>query len=200
MRAPKTDTEHRQGQIAEAALDLIGTAGVHALSISGIAERVGIVPSGVYKHYRSKDDVLDAVLDLLRERMMNNVAAVREQETHPMARMRLLLKKHIRMLAENRAIPHVIFSDGIYTGHGERKERVRDIIAGYLNEIQTIIREGQREGSIGSDVIPLTASLMFLGMVLPAAVLWSVSDGDFDVAAHEQNAWPAFERALAADV
>jgi AcrR family transcriptional regulator len=197
MRAEKTDTEIRQEQIAGAALDLIGTEGIHALSIAGIAQRVGIVPSAVYKHYKGKDDVLEAVLNMLQGRLIANVEASRKETRDALGRLKAILMLHVRMLAENRAIPHMIFSDGMYTGHPERKARVHDIMTRYLGEIQKIVQEGQREGTIRSDAVPQTVSVMFLGMILPAAVLWSVSGGRFDVVMHAENAWPAFERGIA---
>ena len=43
MRAQKTQTEIRKEQILRAALEMIAEKGVYALSITGIAERVGIV-------------------------------------------------------------------------------------------------------------------------------------------------------------
>jgi hypothetical protein len=100
------------------------------------------------------------------------------------------------MLSENRAIPHVVFSDGVYTGHFERKAKVALIITSYLGKIQKIIEEGKKGGTIREDVVPETAAVMFLGMVLPAAVLWNVSGGKFDMLAHAENAWPAFARCI----
>lgn len=47
----------------QVALDLISVEGVPSLSIVGIAERVGIVPSALYRHFKSKDHVLDGVLE-----------------------------------------------------------------------------------------------------------------------------------------
>ena len=79
MRAPKINTEIRQEQIAEAAIELIAAEGVNSLSIAGIAERVGIVPSAFYRHYKSKDEVLDAILDQLRIKLLGNVTAVRKE-------------------------------------------------------------------------------------------------------------------------
>lgn len=196
MRAQKIETDIRQEQIVMAALDLIGTEGVSALSIAGIAARVGIVPSALYRHFKSKDDVLDAVLELLKSRLLTNVAQVRKEITGALQRLKALLMRHAQMLSENRAIPHVVFSDGIYTGHPERKARVAEIMMGYLGAIQAIIAEGKEEGTIHEGVIPTTASIMFLGMILPAAILWNVSEGDFDVIAHAQNAWPAFVRCV----
>lgn len=197
MRAPKTETDVRQEQIIEAALDLIGTQGVYALSIVKIAERVGIVPSALYRHFKSKDDVLDAVLELLRSRLLENVTQVRKETSGALERLKALLMRHATMLNENRAIPHVVFSDGIYTGHPERKARVAELMMAYLGEIKAIIQEGKTQGTIHEDVIPTTASVMFLGMILPAAILWNISEGGFDVIAHAKSAWPAFVRCIA---
>lgn len=197
MRAQKTETEMRQEQIVEAALELIGAEGVNALSIAGIAERVGIVPSALYRHFRSKDDVLDAVLELLKTRLLSNVTQVRKETPGALQRLKLLLMRHARMLSENRAIPLVVFSDGIYTGHPERKAKVAEIMTTYLGRIEKIIEEGRQDGTIREDVVPSTVSVMFLGIILPAAVLWNVSEGRFDVISHAQNAWPAFARCIA---
>lgn len=199
MRAQKTETKSRQEQIIEVALERIGAEGVCALNIAGIAERVGIVPSALYRHFKSKDDVLDAVLELIRTRLLANVTQVREETPEALPRLKSLLMRQVRMLSENRAIPHVVFSDGIYTGHPERKAEVASIITSYLGKIQKIVEEGIQDGSIRRDVVPTTASVMFLGMILPAAILSNVSEGDFDMTAHAENAWPAFVRCIAAN-
>jgi AcrR family transcriptional regulator len=197
MRAQKTETELRKEQIVEAALDLIGAEGAYALNIAGIAERVGIVPSALYRHFKSKDDVLDALLEFLRIRLLGNVAQVMEETPDALQRLKSLLMRHARMLSENRAIPHIVFSDGIYSGHLERKAKVAEIITTYLGMIQKIVEEGRLDGSIRKDVVPTTASVMFLGIILPAAVLWNLTEGRFDMIAHAENAWPAFVRFIA---
>ncbi len=120
----------------------------------------------------------------------------REETPEAMPRLKSLLMRQVRMLSENRAIPHVVFSDGIYSGHPERKAKVASIIITYLVNIQKIVKEGIQDGSIRQDVIPGTASVMFLGMILPAAILLNVSEGDFDMIAHAENAWPAFVRCI----
>ncbi len=192
MRAPKTHTGIRQEQIVEAALELIGQQGAYALSIAGIAERVGIVPSAIYRHFKSKDDLLDAILELLRKRLMTNVKRVRKETPEAIQRLKLLLTRHARMVNENQAIPYVVFSDAIYTGHPERKARVAQIITGYLREIQKIIENGRQEGTIRKDIDTHTTAVMFLGMIFPAAVLRNVTEGRFDMVNHVENAWPVF--------
>jgi AcrR family transcriptional regulator len=200
MAAPKTQTLERQEQITQAALDLINDQGVSGLSIAGIARRVGIVPSALYRHFASKDAVLDAVLDLIRQRLLDNVAHVRKKTPVPLNQLKLLFTRHIAMLSENQAIPHVVFSDSVYNGQPDRKAKVAQIITTYLKKVETIIESGRQDGTICKEVVPATASVMFLGMIMPAAVLWNVSEGNFDMAAHISTAWPAYERSIAVQI
>jgi len=200
MPAPKTQTLQRQEQIVQAALELINDSGVTGLSIAGIAQKVGIVPSALYRHFTSKDAVLDAVLDLIQQRLMANVAHVRKQTPAPLQQLKQLFTRHTALLNENQAIPHVVFSDAVYTGLPDRRARVAQIITTYLKEVETIIASGRQDGTIRKDVVPATAAIMFLGMIMPAAVLWNVSGGKFDMVTHARTAWPAYERSIAAQL
>jgi AcrR family transcriptional regulator len=197
MRAPRTATRTRREQIAAAAIALIAAEGVNALSIAGIAARVGIVPSAVYRHFKSKDDVLDAVLSQLRDTLLGNVAAVRAETRRAPERLKRLMVRHVRLLAENHVIPQIVFSDSIYAGHPERKRHVKGIVSAYLAEVRKIVAEGRADGTLARGCSPKTVSVMFLGIVLPTAVLRNVTGGRFDVNRYVESAWPIFERGIA---
>lgn len=196
MRARKVGTRIRQEQIVQAALDLMGSEGVQSLSIGNVARRVGIVPSGIYRHFRNKEDLLDATLDLMGKRLLGNIALVCRETSDPLERLRMLLMLEIRLLSENQAIPHVIFSESIFTGSSGRRARVRSIVTGYFREVQRIVLKGQKEGRLRQDVDPLTVVLMFKGMVLPAVVLWKVTGGGVDLVARARAQWELFRTAV----
>ena len=196
MRAQKVGTEIRKEQIVQAALDLIGTHGVEALSIGSVAERVGLVPSGIYRHFKSKDDLLYATLDLIGKKLLSNVTQVCGETSDSLERLRKLLTLEIRLLVENQAIPHVVFSESIFTGSLDRKARVRAIITAYFQEVEKIVLDGQRKGRVRKDVDPLTVVLMFKGMVLPAVVLWKVTGGSVDLIRHAEAVWELFRLAV----
>ena len=94
----------------------------------------------------------------------------------------------------------LVFSDAVYNGQPDRKAKVAQIITTYLKEVETIIESGRQDGTICKEVVPATASVMFLGMIMPTAVLWNVSEGNFDMAAHSNTAWPAYERSIAVQI
>lgn len=58
-RRPKDRKQH----ILRTASEMFRRHGYHDVGMSDIATRVGIVPSALYRHYRSKHDLLVAVLD-----------------------------------------------------------------------------------------------------------------------------------------
>ena len=199
MRAAKINTEVRQEQIAEAAMEMIAAGGLSGLSIAGIAARVGIVPSAVYRHYKGKEAVLDAVLDLLRSRMLANVEAVRAETPDALERLRSLLVRHMMMLAATPAFTHVVFAHFSQGDHVERWSGLHDMMCAYLQEIARIIEQGQQEGVIRNDIPSRTAAVLFIGLVLPAAMLHRLSGGEFDPSAHVNAAWPVFMRGLTAE-
>jgi len=95
LRAPKQDTAVRQEQIAQAALELVAEDGLKSLSVASLAERVGLVPSGLYRHFKDKEAIVDAVLDLIERRLLANVTAVCEEESEPLVCLRQLLERHV---------------------------------------------------------------------------------------------------------
>ncbi len=199
MRASKAETAVRQEQIAEAAMDLIGAGGLSGLSIVGIAERVGLVPSAVYRHYKGKEAVLDAVMALLRSRMLANVESVRAETPEALPRLRRLLERHMAMMVEKPAFIHVVLAHFSQADHAERWSSLNNTMCAYLQEVVRIVEQGQADGAIRPDIPPRTAAVMFIGLVLPAAMLYRLSGGKFDSAAHVESAWPVFERGLTAN-
>lgn len=68
MARPRTPLLNR-ALIRDAALAVIDEDGLAALSMRRLAERLGVQAASLYSHYATKDEVLDAVADLLTEQV-----------------------------------------------------------------------------------------------------------------------------------
>jgi AcrR family transcriptional regulator len=194
----KLHTEVRRDQLTDATLAVVADHGLRGLSLAAVARRVGLTPSAIYRHFASKDAMLDAVLERLRERLLGAVAAARAETDDPVEALRRLLRRHMQLIRLNRALPRIVLSDDYHLGHPERRERLLGVFSGYLDGVADIIRQGQRLGSIRSDVNARSLAILFLGLIQPAGVLWTLSDGHFDVTGQARAAWPVFEQAIRA--
>jgi AcrR family transcriptional regulator len=196
MSDQKLDTGIRREQIAEAALGLLASQGLGRLSVAAVARRVGLVPSGIYRHFKNKDEMLEAVLSLL-ERRIDQIVQTAEQTTpDPVQRLRNMLMGHVRFIREGRAIPRMVFADeGAKVSH-ELRSRILDIFHGYVGHVAQFVAQGQQQGCIRAELDPQTVALMFFGIVVPAGILWHLTDGGFDVTKHAERAWPVFSEAI----
>lgn len=192
MRAKKQRTAIRQKVIAEEALGMIATHGLPGVSIADLAQKVGLVPSGIYRHFKGKEEILESVFDLIGERFYAIVNEVSQATPDPLERLGRVLRLHLDLIQKSPAIPRIVFSEGIFSENDHRRTRVLQIVEGYLEKVAEIICLGQREGRIRSDVEPKTVAVMFLGLIQPLIILSHATDGKFDVSRHVQQAWPLF--------
>ncbi len=197
MGTAKVDTNTRRRQIAEVALALVADDGLGGLSVARIARHVGIVPSAIYRHFDGKEAVLDAVIELIGDKLAENVRAARAEDGGAVEQLLRLLMHHTKLVRENRGIPRIVFSEDVYSGNPARKRQIYAIIDGYLAGVTEIVAQGQVAGCIRQDVEPSAVAVMFLGLIQPAAVLWHLSEGEFDVTRQARQAWDIIKEALA---
>ncbi len=197
MGAVKLDTAIRREQIVQAALEIVAAQGLRGLSVGAVARRVGLVPSGIYRHFASKDAILEAVLDLLEERLLANVRDVCQETPDALERLRRLLVRHAHFVREGRTIPRLIFSDDVHSGRPQRRLRVQRILGKYLGQIRRLVRQGQRQGQIDAALDPQTVAMLLLGIMAPAAAYWHLTGGRFDMAQHAGRAWKIVRAAVA---
>lgn len=196
--AEKRDTVVRQEQIARAALDLMGRHGVDQVKMSAVARQIGLVPSAIYRHYPNKDAMVDAVLDLVRDQLLDNVRIATTETASAVERLERLLHLHLELLRQNQGMVRVIFSDAVAGGSPARRTRVFRTVQSYLEAIVHIVREGQRAGTIRADVEPRALASVFLGLVQPVAVLRVLSGGVLDGTATAEAGWRLVRRAIEA--
>lgn len=196
MSEEKLKTKVRKEQIAQAALSLIAAHGLKNLNIGSVARRVGIVPSAIYRHFNNKDDLVNSVFAHIQTQLLNNIKEVCQETPSPVNRLRLLLFRHIRLIRENLGIPRIVFSEDVYFGPSGRRRLVFEVVRNYLSGVEDIIRDGQKQGEISSDIDAETLSVMFLGLVQPAALLWQMSNASFDVTKFAEKAWNIFSQSI----
>lgn len=106
---PKTKEQYQeirtksQAAIMEAALELFATEGYHSTSISKIAKKAGISKGLMYNYFKSKDDLLRAIMmqayddgSEIVEKELKMPDTPKEQLEHILDNYHQMLKKDIR--------------------------------------------------------------------------------------------------------
>ena len=196
MRAARLDSATRREQIARAALEVIDEEGLRGLGVAKIARRVGVVPSDIYRHFRSKAEVIDLLLEFMRARVLGNVEAVKHETTDPVECLRRILLRHIELVREYRMMPRLLFSEEVYIEQPGRRESFRTLIEAFLAEVAKLFRRGQREGKVRGDIDARALARMFLGLFQPSAVVWHVTGRRFNMRRQAEKAWKVFSKGV----
>lgn len=198
MSLEKLDTETRKKQIASAAFEIIALKGTKGLSISEISKKIGVVPSAIYRHFKGKEEILDAVIDLIKEGLTGIAQIARTETSDPLDQLKKLVVLHAKFILSNKALPRIIFSEDVIAGKNHRRDKVFEAQSAYIAEIKKIVSEGQKLGEIKSDIDPGAAAVMFIGIVLPAGIIWHMSSEQFDVMKQVEAAWKMYLSAIKA--
>ncbi len=197
MALEKLNTEIRREQIIEAALALIAAQGVRRWSIAALARRVGLVPSALYRHFASKEEILKAAVGHIRGKLGKNLQEICAQTPHALERLETLLMRAVKMIRELQAMPRIVFADAL-TDQPEPKRYAYEMLKGLLGELESIMRQGQDRGEIRTDIEASALAVMFWSQVPALVILWRMSDGGFDVTRQAERSWKLFREAVAA--
>jgi TetR/AcrR family transcriptional repressor of nem operon len=89
--APATTRPGKRERLVESARDLMHEQGVHRTTLADVAERADVPLGNVYYYFKSKDELVRAVLEGYREQAGALIAAF-ERHRSPQARLKALVR------------------------------------------------------------------------------------------------------------
>ena len=88
--------EQRRELVLEAGNDLFGDRGFHAVGMADIGEAAGISGPGVYRHFPSKQALLETLLDRTMDRMLATASGIDDLAT--------LIDAHVDLVVRDQAL------------------------------------------------------------------------------------------------
>jgi AcrR family transcriptional regulator len=164
--APQTSPfTGRQREILERARELVEESGLANLTLKKVAERVGFSEPAIYRHFASKQELVLALVDLLRERLMGGMRAIAaETSLPPRARIERMVRHHVGVLRATRALPFLLLAEGLASGDSALLARMYTVLRAYQAMLVALLEEA---GLPPSPPLPQQA-LLFFG--LPAVL------------------------------
>jgi len=176
----KLDTKTRQKQIIEASLNLIKEGGIQNLTMKHIAGRVGISEQAIYRHFKSKQDILCAIINYFNdhfEAVFTSVSRISSVEK----RMQAFHEEHLKYFQANPAMAAVIFSEEIFQYDSKLAQKVNSLVVRRIEVFTSFIVQAQKEGGIRKDIVAEDLAFIFLGSLRFLVTNWRLSGFDYDL-------------------
>ena len=160
--------EETRRSILDKALRLASTEGLGQVSIGLLAGAAGLSKSGLFAHFRSKEQLQLAVLREASDRFVDKVLAPALREPRGEPRLRALFENWLRW--ETLEFPGGCPLQGASSELDDQPGPVRDYLAetqrDFFDTLATVARAGVEAGKLRSDLEPRQLALEMLGIML----------------------------------
>lgn len=165
----RRSTEERRVEIAEAAVRIIARDGLARFTTAAIAAEVGIAEGTIFRHFPTKEAIVDAVVSQVEE----SVGPLPE-EGSPLERLRAFFLHRTALIQENPAIFQLFYSNQLtFAGSPEAGARINTLKEASLRFLRECVQEGIRQGELrkGAALAPLVSIIQGAAMSLAFSVL-----------------------------
>ena len=178
------EEEFRRGLVLDAAELLFAETGFDGATVSEIAERSELAKGSLYQIFKSKQEIIDAIVDRKVQDMKSTLAGIFSLQIGPSEKLFKVMEAKLRGIWRNRGFARLFISEFHgFNWYMETRsfESCRSTVKDMLVSLETLVIDAQKAGEIRDD-IPLTMVLASIGGISNAVIhLWLRSDPDTDI-------------------
>lgn len=142
------------------------------LTVQRIATEIHVTDGAIYRHYKSKDEIFDAIAGYMESNLLGPLNAAPKQTEHTPKRLELVFEQHMAFLEGHPGLARLMLGGGS-TESEPLAERLKLLNAKVRAQLVQLLKFGEAQGVLQQDVSPEQATEMFFGLLAGTAVCYS---------------------------
>lgn len=168
-------TTLRQQEIVNSARRLIITKGMENLTVREIAKDLKITDGALYRHFKSKKEILSLLIDDIEETLLAAINEAASRSKEPLQKLEDIFLSHLSYAEQRKGISFIVINKTLSIKDKSLQKKMFGVINKYLKTIKMILSEGITLGKFRNGMNLDSASIVFLGMVQSMVTLWGLS-------------------------
>lgn len=157
--------EERRAVTVEAVVELAAEQNPNDITTSAIAKRMGLTQGALFRHFPSKDAILEAVMTWVAERLLSRVDKAADGVASALAALEAIFMTHIDFVAQHPGAPRMIFGEVQRGGDTAPKRIVQTLIHQYGERLHGLLEAGKTQGELDPGVDTEAAATLFIGTI-----------------------------------
>jgi AcrR family transcriptional regulator len=189
-------TDIRQRQIVDAARKVIIKYGSEHVTVKKIAREVGISETAVYRHFKSKRDILFLLAEYIEQSLVEDITKTTTKGHTPLEILNDVLRSHLSAVEQRRGISFQVIAEIISLGDKKLNIRVSQAIDKYTACLKDLLFEGVKSGEIREDIDLDAVAIALFGIVQGLVNIWALHNYSFDPKQRYTALWSIFREAI----
>ena len=157
--------DERRAATVEAVVDLAAEQNPSDITTTAIAQRMGLTQGALFRHFPTKDAILQAVMSWVTERLLARVDKPAEGTTSPVAALEAVFMTHIDFVSEHPGVPRMLFGELQRPGETLPKRMVQTLIQHYGERLHRLLEAGKAQGELDAGLDVEAAAVLFIGTI-----------------------------------
>lgn len=179
MRRTKEDAEQTRLKVIAAALELFSRNGYSNTTLAMIAEAAGFSRGPIYWHFKSKDELYQAVLTISQEPLERLIARSRKLAKEPAAALEHFVNEWFRLLLDDRwyrqSFEILLNKTELTAQMASTLKRERKLTRDMVQLLEELIEQGQHMQDIQHCQPPRALALLLYSSLMGITHTWLLS-------------------------
>jgi AcrR family transcriptional regulator len=179
----------RQEQIIDAARKLVVKYGSEHVTVGRIAKEVGISEGAIYRHFRSKREVLSGLADRIADDLLVDIKKTEISNCSSLEIIDSALSSHLSAIQQRKGISFLVIAEIISFGDKKLNKQVSSAIDEYIVGLQNLLLVGVKAGQIKPGTDTEAVAILLFGMIQGLVNIWALGNYSFDLQEKYSQLW-----------
>ncbi len=157
--------DERRAATVEAVVNLAAEQNPSDITTTAIAQRMGLTQGALFRHFPTKDAILQAVMSWVTDRLLTRVDKAAEGAASPTAALEAVFMTHIDFVSEHPGVPRMLFGELQRPGETLPKQLVQTLIHRYDERLRRLLEAGKAQGELDAGLDVNAAAVLFIGTI-----------------------------------
>lgn len=176
-RSAYLSAEERREVTVETVIDLAAEHNPADITTGAIARRMGVTQGALFRHFPSKDAILQAVMEWVSERLLSRIDRATSAAASPLDALEAAFTAHIEFISEYPGVPRMLFGELQRAEQTVAKRMAQTLIRRYRKRLGQLVAEGKERGELVATLDDKAAVTLFIGTI-QGLVVQSLIAGD----------------------
>jgi len=185
----------RRKQIVGTLRKIIIKFGSEHVTVRKLAEEIGFSEGALYRHFKSKREVLLFLVDDIKENLnggLENAYPIK----NPLEILEKIARDLLSSIEQRKGATFLVIAEIISLGDKGLNQKISEVLKSFLAHIKQLILEGIKSGEIKEDVDVDMAATTFFGMLQGLVTIWSLNGFPSMLEIKNESMWKFYFEAI----